>query len=125
MDIAAAERSLSGGDTLQLKCVVGAPKSSSRHFKVIWLLDSVEVATVDPHGVLIWEEEYKERAKLGQLRAFKQSNTVYVLTIYEVGLKDKGTYQCSVSEMKTPGDSHSIQTNVSSGMHVNVKPVGE
>lgn len=125
MDIAAAERSLSGGDTLQLKCVVGAPKSSSRHFKVIWLLDSVEVATVDPHGVLIWEEEYKERAKLGQLRAFKQSNTVYVLTIYEVGLKDKGTYQCSVLEMKTPGDSHSIQTNVSSGIQVNVKPVGE
>ncbi|NXH30363.1 IGSF2 protein, partial [Myiagra hebetior] len=121
--IAAAERSLSEGDTLQLKCVVGAPKSSSRHFEVIWLLDSVGVATVDPRGVLIWEEEYKERAKLGQLRAFKQSNAVYVLTIYEVGLKDKGTYQCSVLEMKTPGDLHSIQTNVSSGIQVNVKPV--
>ncbi|NXI86168.1 IGSF2 protein, partial [Rhipidura dahli] len=123
VDIAAAEHSLSEGDTLQLKCVVGAPKSSSRHFKVVWLLDSMEVATVDPHGVLIWEEEYKERAKLGQLRASKQSNTVYVLTIYEVGLKDKGTYQCSVLEMRTPGDLHSIQTNVSSGIQVNVKPV--
>ncbi|NXB29081.1 IGSF2 protein, partial [Eulacestoma nigropectus] len=123
VDIAAAECSLYEGDTLHLKCVVGAPKSSSRHFKVIWLLDSVEVARVDPHGVLIWEEGYKERAKLGQLRAFKPSNTVYVLAIYEVGLKDKGTYQCSVSEMKTPGDLHSIQTNVSSGIQVSVKPV--
>ncbi|XP_019141432.2 immunoglobulin superfamily member 2 isoform X3 [Corvus cornix cornix] len=123
VDIAAAERSLSEGDTLQLNCVVGAPKSSSRHFKVLWLLNSVEVAMVDHHGVFIWEEEYKERAKLGQLRGFKQSNTVYVLTISEVGLKDKGTYQCSVSEMKTPGDSYSIQTNVSSGIQVNVKPV--
>ncbi|NXB60305.1 IGSF2 protein, partial [Struthidea cinerea] len=123
VDISAAERSLSEGDTLQLNCVVGAPKSSSRHFKVIWLLDGVAVATVDPHGVLIWEEEYKERAKLGQLRAFKQSNTVYVLTICEMGLKDKGTYQCSVSEMKAPGDLHSTQTNVSSGIQVNVKPV--
>ncbi|NXS77745.1 IGSF2 protein, partial [Erpornis zantholeuca] len=123
VDIAAAEHSLSEGDTLQLKCVVGAPKSSSRNFKVIWLLNSVQVAKVDPHGVLIWEEGYKERAELGQLRAFKQSNTVYVLTIYEVGLKDKGTYQCSVSEMKTPGDLHSIQTNVSSGIQVNVKRV--
>ncbi|NXO72828.1 IGSF2 protein, partial [Phainopepla nitens] len=124
VDIAAAERSLSEGDALQLNCVVGAPKSSSRYFQVIWLLNDKEVAMVDPHGVLIWEEEYKERAKLGQLRAFKPSNAVYVLTISEVGLKDKGTYQCSVSEMKTPGDLHSIQTNVSSGIQVDVKPIG-
>ncbi|NXY36149.1 IGSF2 protein, partial [Pomatorhinus ruficollis] len=124
VDIAAAERSLSEGDTLQLNCVVGVPKSSSRHFQVIWLLNEMEVAGVDPHGVLTWEEEYEERAKLGQLRAFKPSNAVYVLTISEVGLKDKGTYQCSVSEMKTPGDLHSIQTNVSSGIQVNVKPIG-
>ncbi|KAM7066395.1 immunoglobulin superfamily member 2 [Acridotheres tristis] len=119
---AAGECSLAEGDTLQLSCVVGAPKSSSRHFEVTWLLNEREVARVDPHGVLIWEEEYQERAKLGQLRASKPSNTVYVLTIYEVGLKDKGTYQCSVSEMKTPGDLHSIQTNVSSGIQVNVNP---
>lgn len=125
VDITAAEHSLSEGDTLQLNCVVGAPKSSSRHFEVIWLLDSVEVARVDPHRVLIWKEDYEERAKLGQLRAFKPSNAIYVLTIYEVGLKDKGTYQCSVMEMKTPGDSHSIQTNVSAGLQVNVKPAGQ
>ncbi|XP_033374542.1 immunoglobulin superfamily member 3-like [Parus major] len=124
VDIAAAERSLSEGDTLQLTCVVGAPKNSSRHFRVIWLLNEMEVAKVDPHGVLIWEEGYQERAKLGQLRAFKPSNAVYVLSISEVGLEDKGTYQCSVSEMKAPGDLHSIQTNVSSGIQVNVKPVG-
>ncbi|NWT54247.1 IGSF2 protein, partial [Erythrocercus mccallii] len=97
--------------------------SRFQYFQVIWLLNEMEVARIDPHGVLIWEEEYEERAKLGQLRAFKASNTVYVLTIYEVGLKDKGTYQCSVSEMKTPGDLHSIQTNVSSGIQVNVKPI--
>ncbi|NXY04213.1 IGSF2 protein, partial [Pteruthius melanotis] len=123
VDIAAAARSLSEGDTLQLKCVVGATRSSSRNFEVIWLLNSMEVVTVDPHGVLIWEEGYEERAKMGQLRAFKQSNTVYVLTIYEVGPKDEGTYQCSVSEMETPADLDSIQTNVSSGIQVNVKPI--
>ncbi|NXU21809.1 IGSF2 protein, partial [Thalassarche chlororhynchos] len=121
VDITAAETSLSEGDTLQLNCMVGAQKSSSRHFQVLWLLNGVEVARVDPHGVLIWEEEYEERAKLGQLRAFKQSNMVYVLTIYEVGLKDNGTYHCSVSEVKTPGDFHSIQTNLSSGIQVDVK----
>ncbi|KAF1579203.1 Immunoglobulin superfamily member 2, partial [Eudyptes moseleyi] len=124
VDIAAAETSLSEGDTLQLNCTVGAQKSSSRHFQVLWLLNSVEVARVDPHGVLIWEDEYEERAKLGQLRAFKQSNVVYVLTIYEVELKDNGTYHCSVSEVKTPGDFHSIQTNLSSGIQVDVKPIG-
>ncbi|NXR81418.1 IGSF2 protein, partial [Pycnonotus jocosus] len=121
--IAAAERSLSEGDTLQLNCALGASKSSSRHFQVIWLLNEVEVARVDPRGVLTWEEDYEERAKLGQLRAFKPSNTVYVLIISEVGLKDKGTYQCSVSEMKTPGDLHGIQSNVSSGIQVDVKPI--
>ncbi|KFV49111.1 Immunoglobulin superfamily member 2, partial [Tyto alba] len=112
VDIAATESSLSEGDTLQLK-----------HFQVLWLFNDMGVARVDPHGVLIWDEEYEERAKTGQLRAFKQSNTVYVLTIYEVELKDNGTYHCSVSEVKTPGDFYSIQTNLSSGVQVNVKPI--
>ncbi|XP_017686214.1 PREDICTED: immunoglobulin superfamily member 3-like [Lepidothrix coronata] len=124
VDIAAAENSLSEGDTLQLNCMVEAQKSDSRHFQVIWLLNNMEVARVDPHGVLTWEEEYEERAKLGQLRALKPSNTIYALTIYEVGLRDNGTYRCSVSEMKTPGDLHGIQTNLSSGIQVNVKPIG-
>ncbi|XP_017932556.1 immunoglobulin superfamily member 3 [Manacus vitellinus] len=124
VDIAAAENSLSEGDTLQLNCTVEAQKSGSRHFQVIWLLNNMEVARVDPHGVLTWEEEYEERAKLGQLRALKPSNTIYALTIYEVGLRDNGTYRCSVSEMKTPGDLHGIQTNLSSGIQVNVKPIG-
>ncbi|NXL55743.1 IGSF2 protein, partial [Chordeiles acutipennis] len=124
VDIAAAESSLSEGDTLQLICTVGAEKSSIRHFQVLWFLNGMEVARVDPHGVLIWEEEHEERAKLGQLRAFKQSNAVYFLTIYEVRLEDNGTYHCSVSEVKTPGDFHSIQTNLSLSIQVNVKPVG-
>ncbi|XP_064008272.1 immunoglobulin superfamily member 2 [Pogoniulus pusillus] len=122
MDIAAAESSLSEGDTLQLSCKVGSQKSSSRHFQVLWLLDGVEVARLDPKGVLAWKEEYEERAKLGQLQAFKQSNVIYLLTIYEVGLKDNGMYQCSVSEMKSPEDFYSIQTNLSSGIQVDVKP---
>ncbi|XP_010010279.1 PREDICTED: immunoglobulin superfamily member 2, partial [Nestor notabilis] len=121
VDIAAAASSLSEGDALQLKCMVGAKKSNSRHFQVRWLLNGVEVARVDPHGVLSLEGEYEERVKLGRLQAFKQSNTFYVLTIYEVGLKDNGTYCCSVSEVKTPGDVHSIHTTLSSGIQVNVK----
>ncbi|XP_030321642.1 immunoglobulin superfamily member 2 [Calypte anna] len=123
VDITAAETSLSEGDTLQLNCMVGVQKSSSRHFQVLWLLNGVEVARVDPHGVLVWKEEYEERSKLGNLQAFKHSNTVYVLTIYEVGLKDNGTYHCSASEVKTPGDFDSIQTKLSSGIQVDVKPV--
>ncbi|NWU89298.1 IGSF2 protein, partial [Upupa epops] len=123
VDIAAAASSLSEGDTLQLKCTVGSQMSNSRHFQVIWLHNGVEVATVDSHGVLMWEDKYEERARLGQLQAFKQSNTVYVFTIYEVGLKDSGGYRCSVSEMKTPGDLHSIQTKLSSDIQVDVKQI--
>ncbi|NXG65878.1 IGSF2 protein, partial [Hemiprocne comata] len=124
VDITAAESSLSEGDSLQLNCMVGGQRSSSRHFQVLWLLNGVEVARLDPHGVLIWKEEYEERAKLRQLQAFKHSNTIYILTIHEVGLKDNGMYRCSASEVKTPGDLHSIQTKLSSGIQVDVKPIG-
>ncbi|KAF2975632.1 hypothetical protein EK904_010110 [Melospiza melodia maxima] len=85
VDLTATEPSLSEGDTLQLSCVLEAPKSSN--FKVLWLLNGMEVARVDPHGVLTWEEEYEERARLGQLRAAKPSNTVYVFTISESHLR--------------------------------------
>ncbi|NWY61751.1 IGSF2 protein, partial [Chionis minor] len=122
VDIAATESSLSEGDTLQLNCMV-VVQSGSRNFQVLWLLNNMEVARVDPHGVLIWKDTYEERAKLGQVGAFKHSNTIYVLTIYKVGLKDNGTYHCSVSEVKTPGDFHSIQTKLSSGIQVDVKPI--
>lgn len=70
---------------MQLNCMVEAEKSNSRHFQVLWLLNSTEVAKTDPHGILILEAEYEERKKLGQLQAFKQSNMVYVLTIYDWG----------------------------------------
>ncbi|XP_051469158.1 immunoglobulin superfamily member 2 [Apus apus] len=123
VDITAAESSLSEGDTLQLNCMVGGQRSSSRHFQVLWLLNGVEVARLDPHGVLIWKEEYEERARLGKLQAFKHSNTVYILTIYEVRLKDNGMYHCSASEVKTPGDLHSIQTKLSPSIQVDVKPI--
>ncbi|XP_010139647.1 PREDICTED: immunoglobulin superfamily member 2 [Buceros rhinoceros silvestris] len=102
VDITAAETSLSEGDTLQLNCLVGSQKSSSKHFRVLWLLNGVEVVRVDPHGVLIWEEEYKERAKLGQLQAFKQSNMVYVFTVYEVGLKDNESRMRMTVSTSTP-----------------------
>ncbi|XP_013805517.2 immunoglobulin superfamily member 2 [Apteryx mantelli] len=122
--IAASESSLSEGDTLQLNCCVGAQNSRDRQFQVIWLLNSTEVARVDQSGVLIWKEEYEERASLGQLQAFKQIDTVYVLTVYEVGLMDKGVYSCSVSEVvKASGDFQSIQTKLSSGLQVNVKQI--
>uniref|UniRef100_A0A8C6NAM5 Uncharacterized protein n=1 Tax=Melopsittacus undulatus TaxID=13146 RepID=A0A8C6NAM5_MELUD len=119
MDIAVAKSSLSEGDALQLNCMVGAEKSNNRLFQVFWLLNSMEVAKADPHWVLILEAEYEERVKMGQLQSFKQSNKVHVLTIYEVGLKDNGTYCCSVSEVKTPGDFHSIHTILSSDIQVN------
>ncbi|NWY02318.1 IGSF2 protein, partial [Nothoprocta ornata] len=123
--IAAAESSLSEGDNLQLNCCVEAQNNHDRLFQVFWLLNSTEVAMVGPSGVLNWKEEYEERAKQGQLQAFKQSDSVYVLIIHEVGLLDKGMYSCSVSELeKAPGDFQSIQTKLSSGLQVNVKPIG-
>ncbi|NWJ10597.1 IGSF2 protein, partial [Crypturellus undulatus] len=122
---AAAESSLSEGDTLQLNCSVGAQNKHGKLFQVFWLLNSTEVLTVGPSGVLIWKQEYEERARRGQLQAFKQSDSVYVLIVHEVGLMDRGVYSCSVSEVeKAPGDFQSIQTKLSSGLQVNVKPIG-
>lgn len=90
-----------------------------------WLLNSTEVARIDPRGLLVWKKEYEKRASLGQLHAFKQSNTVYIFTIHEVGLEDSGAYHCSVLEVKAPGNFQSIQTNLSSALKINVKPIGE
>uniref|UniRef100_A0A8B9I035 Ig-like domain-containing protein n=1 Tax=Anser brachyrhynchus TaxID=132585 RepID=A0A8B9I035_9AVES len=99
--------------------------SSSRYFQVAWLLDGVEVARLGPSGLLAWKKEYEERAGLGQLRAFKQSSAVYILAVYGVGPKDSGAYHCSASEVKAPGDVQSIQTNLSSAIRVDVKPIGQ
>ncbi|XP_035171242.1 immunoglobulin superfamily member 3-like [Oxyura jamaicensis] len=122
--ITASKSSLSEGDILQLNCTLGAQRSGSRCFKVAWLLDGVEVARFGPCGLLAWKKEYEERAGLGHLRAFKQSSTVYILTVYGVGPKDSGAYHCSASEVKAPGDVQSIQTNLSSAIRVDVKPIG-
>lgn len=125
MGITASKSTLSEGDILQLNCTLGAQRSSSRYFQVAWFLDGVEVARLGPCGLLAWKKEYEERAGLGQLRAFKQSSSVYVLTVYGVGPKDSGAYHCSASEVKAPGDVQSILTNLSSAVTVNVKPIGQ
>ncbi|XP_015735060.2 immunoglobulin superfamily member 3-like [Coturnix japonica] len=122
--IAATKSDLSEGDTLRLNCTLETQRSDSRHFQVAWLLNSTEVARIDPRGLLVWKKEYEERASLGQLHAFKQSNAVYILTIHEVGLEDSGTYHCSVLEVKAPEDFRSIQTNLSSALRIGVKPIG-
>lgn len=125
VSIAATKNNLSEGDTLWLSCTLEAQRSDSRHFQVAWVLNSTEVARIDPHGLLIWKKEYEERASLGQLHAFKQSNAIYILTIREVGLEDSGAYHCSVLEVKAPGSLQSIQTNLSSVLRISVKPIGE
>ncbi|OXB59870.1 hypothetical protein ASZ78_009326 [Callipepla squamata] len=122
--IAATKSALSEGDTLQLNCTLEAQRSGSRHFQVAWLLNSTEVARIDPSGLLVWKKEYEERARQGQLHAFKQSNTVYILAIREVGLEDGGGYHCSVLEVNAPGNFQSIQTNLSSTLRIDVKPLG-
>ncbi|XP_032062686.1 immunoglobulin superfamily member 2-like [Aythya fuligula] len=122
--ITASKSTLSEGDILQLNCTLGAQRSGSRYFQVAWFLDGVEVARLGPCGLLAWKKEYEERAGLGQLRAFKQSSSVYVLVVYGVGPKDSGAYHCSASEVKAPGDVQSIQTNLSSAVTVDVKPIG-
>ncbi|XP_010719877.1 immunoglobulin superfamily member 3-like [Meleagris gallopavo] len=123
VNIAATKNDLSEGDTLRLSCTLEAQRSNSRHFQVAWLLNSMEVARIDPRGLLIWKKEYEERASLGQLHAFKQSNAIYIFTIHEVGLEDSGAYHCSVLEVKAPGSFQSIQTNLSSVLGINVKPI--
>ncbi|XP_040423033.1 immunoglobulin superfamily member 3-like [Cygnus olor] len=122
--IVATKSTLSEGDILQLNCMLGAQRSSSRYFQVAWLLNGMEVARLGPCGLLAWKKEYEERAGLGQLRAFKQSSAVYVLAVYGVGPKDSGAYHCSASEVKAPGDVQSIHTNLSSAIRVDVKPIG-
>nr|XP_032660729.1 immunoglobulin superfamily member 2 isoform X4 [Chelonoidis abingdonii] len=123
-NIAAVESSLAEGKPLQVNCSVKAQNSQNRWFQVVWLFKEVEVARIDPHGVLALKKEYEERAALGQLQVVKKSNEMYILKVYQVELKDKGTYSCEVSEMEKASASFSIiQSKMSSGIDVNVKPI--
>ncbi|XP_039376470.1 immunoglobulin superfamily member 2 isoform X3 [Mauremys reevesii] len=123
-NIAAVESSLAEGKPLQVNCSVTAQNSQNRWFQVVWLFKGVEVARIDPHGVLALKKEYEERAALGQLQVVKKSNEMYILKVYQVGLKDKGTYSCEVSEMEKASAGFSIiQSKMSSGIEVNMKPI--
>lgn len=123
---AASESSLAEGMPLQLNCLVNSQNSKDRWFQVIWLFKGVEVARIDPNGVLVLKNEYEERARLGQLQLVKKSSEMYVFNIYQVGLKDKGTYSCEVSEKeKTPTGFLTIRSKPSPDTDVNVKPIGQ
>ncbi|XP_050813160.1 immunoglobulin superfamily member 2 isoform X4 [Gopherus flavomarginatus] len=123
-NIAAVESSLAEGKPLQVNCSVKAQNTQNRWFQVVWLFKGVEVARIDPHGVLALKKEYEERAALGQLQVVKKSNEMCILKVYQVGLKDKGTYSCEVSEMEKASAGFSIiQSKMSSGIDVNMKPI--
>ncbi|XP_067402520.1 immunoglobulin superfamily member 2 [Emydura macquarii macquarii] len=123
-NIAAVESSLAEGKPLQVDCSVKAQNSQNRWFQVVWLFKEVEIARIDPHGVLALKKEYEERAALGQFQMMKKSNEMYIFKVYQVGLKDKGTYSCTVSEMEKASTGFStIQSKTSSGIDVNVKPI--
>lgn len=111
---------------MQVDCSVKAQNSQNRWFQVVWLFKEVEIARIDPHGVLALKKEYEERAALGQFHMMKKSNEMYIFKVYQVGLKDKGTYSCTVSEMEKASTGFStIQSKTSSGIDVNVKPIGQ
>ncbi|XP_038242704.1 immunoglobulin superfamily member 2 isoform X2 [Dermochelys coriacea] len=123
-NIAAVESSLAEREPLQINCSVKAQNSQNRWFQVIWLFKGEVVARIDPHGVLALKEEYEERAALGQLQVVKKSNEVYILKVYQVELKDKGTYSCKVSEMEKASTGFSTtQFKTSSDIDVNVTPI--
>ncbi|CAM4456057.1 immunoglobulin superfamily member 2-like [Lepidochelys kempii] len=123
-NIAAVESSLAEGEPLQVNCSVKAQNSQNRWFQVVWLFKGVEVARIDPHGVLALKEEYEERAALGHLQVVKKSNELYILKVYQVELKDKGTYSCKVSEMEKASTGFSTtQFKTSSDIDVNVMPI--
>ncbi|XP_043394362.1 immunoglobulin superfamily member 2 isoform X3 [Chelonia mydas] len=123
-NIAAVESSLAEGEPLQVNCSVKAQNSQNRWFQVVWLFKGVEVARIDPHGVLALKEEYEERAALGHLQVVKKSNELYILKVYQVELKDKGTYSCKVSEMEKASTGFSTtQFKTSSDIDVNVTPI--
>lgn len=111
---------------MQVNCSVKAQNSQNRWFQVVWLFKGVEVARIDPHGVLALKEEYEERAALGHLQVVKKSNELYILKVYQVELKDKGTYSCKVSEMEKASTGFSTtQFKTSSDIDVNVTPIGQ
>lgn len=120
------ESTFAAGKPLELLClVVGSGRDPQ--LQGTWLFNGVEMASIDAGGVLGLKEDYKERAREGQLQVSKLSPKAFSLKIFAAGPKDEGAYRCAVAEVTRAqvGSWQVLQRKQSPDSHVHLrKPAG-
>lgn len=92
--ILAQPATLQEGQELSLSCNIDTYDLEKSFFSVAWLRGSVELARIDPTGVLSVGPEHSVRAKEGELRAARMSAKDYHLILRPVRTEDQGQYIC-------------------------------
>lgn len=92
--ISAQPTTLQEGQELSLSCHVDTQNLEERFFSVAWLRESVELARIDPTGILSVGPEHSVRAKEGELRAARIGARDYHLILQPVRTEDQGEYIC-------------------------------
>ncbi|CAB1417644.1 unnamed protein product [Pleuronectes platessa] len=92
--ISIQQATLQEGQELSLSCNVDAHDLEKRFLSVAWLRGSVELARIEPTGILSVGPEYSSREKRGELRAARIGDTEYLLRLKPVRTEDQGEYFC-------------------------------
>ncbi|XP_060944505.1 immunoglobulin superfamily member 3-like [Limanda limanda] len=92
--ISIQQTTLQEGQELSLSCNVDADNLEKRFLSVSWLRGSVELARIEPTGILSVGPEYSGREKRGELRAARVGDKEYRLRLQPVRTEDHGEYFC-------------------------------
>uniref|UniRef100_A0AAV2K2H8 Ig-like domain-containing protein n=2 Tax=Knipowitschia caucasica TaxID=637954 RepID=A0AAV2K2H8_KNICA len=102
--ISVAQSSLQEGQQLSVSCSVDS--SNLNFFSVAWLRGGVEVARINPLGVLTVGPDYSSRERDGELWAARVGRRDYNLILRHVRTSDQGEFVCRAwpDEWSSTGD---------------------
>ncbi|XP_024894232.1 immunoglobulin superfamily member 2 isoform X2 [Pteropus alecto] len=116
------ESTFTAGKPLELVClVVGSGRDPQ--LQGTWFFNGIEMAGIDAGGVLGLKEDYKERAREGQVQVSKLNPKAFSLKIFAAGPEDEGAYRCAVAEVTRTqmGSWQVLQRKQSPDSHVHLR----
>ncbi|XP_028656565.2 LOW QUALITY PROTEIN: immunoglobulin superfamily member 3 [Erpetoichthys calabaricus] len=117
-------RTYIAGEPLELRCIIDAQNTPERYFTVSWVFSSTQVAIMGPNAVPVFSGEYIHRESAGQLTFRKESDSVYLLKIYQLRQEDSGKYICRVTEREKTVTGDFIDKNKRSrNVPITVQPL--
>lgn len=92
------KRTYTVGEPVEFRCILEVQNVAKRYFSISWAFNSSLIASFGANAVPVLNNEFAQREALGQLKVSKESDSVYILKIYQLRLEDSGKYNCRVTE---------------------------